>query len=119
MTGHWSAKGTGISPRLPWLRALDSATLVDTSGPLTAETVPAGTLVPRGPDLWPWPAHGGDDRVFVGTNSTLVASVRLGHGAYVDAGSFADHDVPAGAIAVGRTRQRNIEGWAARRQVWP
>ena len=44
---------TGISPRLPWLRALDSATLVDTSGPLTSETVPAGTLVPRGPDLLP------------------------------------------------------------------
>jgi bifunctional UDP-N-acetylglucosamine pyrophosphorylase / glucosamine-1-phosphate N-acetyltransferase len=59
------------------------------------------------------------DRVFVGTNSTLVASVRLGHGAYIGAGSFVDHDVPAGAIAVGRTRQRNIEGWAARRQVRP
>ena len=42
-----------LRPRLPWLRALDSATLVDTSGPLTSETVPAGTLVPRGPDLLP------------------------------------------------------------------
>lgn len=57
------------------------------------------------------------DRVFVGTNSTLVAPVRLGDGAYVGAGSFVDHDVPPGALAVGRSRQRNIEGWAARRPM--
>ncbi len=59
------------------------------------------------------------DRVFVGTNSTLVAPVRLGDGCYVGAGSFVDHDVPAGALAVGRSRQRNIEGWAARRPLQP
>jgi bifunctional UDP-N-acetylglucosamine pyrophosphorylase/glucosamine-1-phosphate N-acetyltransferase len=57
------------------------------------------------------------DRVFVGTNTTLVAPVRLGDGCYVGAGSFVDHDVPAGALAVGRSRQRNIEGWAARRPL--
>ncbi len=57
------------------------------------------------------------DRVFVGTNATLVAPVRLGDGCYVGAGSFVDHDVPAGALAVGRSRQRNIEGWAARRPL--
>jgi bifunctional UDP-N-acetylglucosamine pyrophosphorylase/glucosamine-1-phosphate N-acetyltransferase len=57
------------------------------------------------------------NRVFVGTNSTLVAPVRLGDGCYVGAGSFVDHDVPAGALAVGRSRQRNIEGWAARRPM--
>jgi bifunctional UDP-N-acetylglucosamine pyrophosphorylase / glucosamine-1-phosphate N-acetyltransferase len=55
------------------------------------------------------------DRVFVGTNATLVAPVRLGDGCYVGAGSFVDSDVPAGALAVGRSRQRNIEGWAAQR----
>jgi bifunctional UDP-N-acetylglucosamine pyrophosphorylase / glucosamine-1-phosphate N-acetyltransferase len=59
------------------------------------------------------------DRVFVGTNTTLVAPVRLGDGSYVGAGSFVDHDVPAGALAVGRSRQRNIEGWAARRPLQP
>ena len=59
------------------------------------------------------------DRVFVGTNTTLVAPVRLGDGSYVGAGSFIDHDVPAGALAVGRSRQRNIEGWAARRPLQP
>jgi bifunctional UDP-N-acetylglucosamine pyrophosphorylase/glucosamine-1-phosphate N-acetyltransferase len=57
------------------------------------------------------------NRVFVGTNSTLVAPVRLGDGCYVGAGPFVDHDVPAGALAVGRSRQRNIEGWAARRPM--
>jgi bifunctional UDP-N-acetylglucosamine pyrophosphorylase / glucosamine-1-phosphate N-acetyltransferase len=55
------------------------------------------------------------NRVFVGTNATLVAPVRLGDGCYVGAGSFIDEDVPAGALAVGRSRQRNVEGWAARR----
>jgi bifunctional UDP-N-acetylglucosamine pyrophosphorylase/glucosamine-1-phosphate N-acetyltransferase len=55
------------------------------------------------------------DRVFVGTNATLVAPVSIGEGAYIGAGSFVDHDVPPGALAVGRSRQRNIEGWAARR----
>jgi bifunctional UDP-N-acetylglucosamine pyrophosphorylase/glucosamine-1-phosphate N-acetyltransferase len=59
------------------------------------------------------------DRVFVGTNATLVAPVRLGDGSYIGAGSFVDHDVPAGALAVGRSRQRNIEGWAARRPLQP
>ncbi|MGD0196064.1 MAG: bifunctional UDP-N-acetylglucosamine diphosphorylase/glucosamine-1-phosphate N-acetyltransferase GlmU [Candidatus Dormibacteria bacterium] len=57
------------------------------------------------------------NRVFVGTNSTLVAPVRLGDGCYVGAGSFVDHDVPPGALAVGRSRQRNIEGWATRRPM--
>jgi len=56
------------------------------------------------------------DRVFVGTNATLVAPVRLGDGAYVAAGSFIDSDVPADALAVGRTKQRNVERWSARRR---
>ena len=59
------------------------------------------------------------DHVFVGTNSTLVAPVTLGDGCYVGAGSFVDQDVPAGALAIGRTRQRNIEGWTSRRAVRP
>jgi bifunctional UDP-N-acetylglucosamine pyrophosphorylase/glucosamine-1-phosphate N-acetyltransferase len=59
------------------------------------------------------------DRVFVGTNSTLVAPVRLGDGSYIGAGSFVDQDVPPGALAVGRSRQRNIEGWTSRRPLQP
>lgn len=56
-----------------------------------------------------------EDGVFVGTNATLVAPVRLGAGSYIAAGSFIDTDVPPGALAVGRTRQSNVEGWVARR----
>jgi bifunctional UDP-N-acetylglucosamine pyrophosphorylase/glucosamine-1-phosphate N-acetyltransferase len=59
------------------------------------------------------------DRVFVGSNTTLVAPVAIGDGAYIGAASFVDEDVPAGALAVGRSRQRTIEGWAARRSATP
>ena len=55
-----------------------------------------------------------EDGAFVGTNSSLVAPVRVGRGAYVAAGSTVTRDVPAGALAVGRARQRNIEGWRDR-----
>ena len=56
------------------------------------------------------------DGVFVGSNSTLVAPVRLGEGSYVAAGSVVTSDVPPGALAVGRARQRNVAGWVARRR---
>ncbi|WP_120997127.1 bifunctional UDP-N-acetylglucosamine diphosphorylase/glucosamine-1-phosphate N-acetyltransferase GlmU [Stutzerimonas urumqiensis] len=52
----------------------------------------------------------GED-VFVGSNSALVAPVTLGAGATTAAGSVITGDVPAGNLAVGRARQRNIEGW--------
>jgi bifunctional UDP-N-acetylglucosamine pyrophosphorylase/glucosamine-1-phosphate N-acetyltransferase len=55
-----------------------------------------------------------EDGAFVGTNSSLVAPVRIGRGAYVAAGSTVTRDVPDGALAVGRERQRNIEGWRDR-----
>jgi bifunctional UDP-N-acetylglucosamine pyrophosphorylase/glucosamine-1-phosphate N-acetyltransferase len=56
-----------------------------------------------------------EDGVFVGTNSTLVAPLTIHRNAYVAAGSLVTEDVPEGALAVGRARQRNVEGWAARR----
>ena len=43
----------------------------------------------------------------------LVAPVTIGDGAYTAAGSVITEDVPPGALAVGRARQRNIEGWVA------
>jgi bifunctional UDP-N-acetylglucosamine pyrophosphorylase/glucosamine-1-phosphate N-acetyltransferase len=58
-----------------------------------------------------------DAGAFIGSNSTLVAPVTVGAGAYVAAGSAITEDVPAGALALGRSRQVNKEGWAeARRQ---
>jgi bifunctional UDP-N-acetylglucosamine pyrophosphorylase / glucosamine-1-phosphate N-acetyltransferase len=53
---------------------------------------------------------------FVSVDTMLVAPVSLGDGAYTGAGSVITHDVPAGALGVGRARQRNIEGYADRRK---
>jgi bifunctional UDP-N-acetylglucosamine pyrophosphorylase/glucosamine-1-phosphate N-acetyltransferase len=55
------------------------------------------------------------DGVRVGSDTMLVAPVEVGDGAYTAAGSVITSDVPAGALGVGRARQRNIAGWAARR----
>ena len=52
------------------------------------------------------------DGVFVGSNSTLVAPLLVGAGAYVAAGSVITQDVPADALALGRARQANKEGRA-------
>jgi bifunctional UDP-N-acetylglucosamine pyrophosphorylase / glucosamine-1-phosphate N-acetyltransferase len=52
------------------------------------------------------------DRVFVGSDSTLVAPVKLGRGSYVAAGSCITEDVPDDALALGRARQSVKEGWA-------
>lgn len=51
--------------------------------------------------------------VRVGSDSMLVAPVTIGDGAYTGAGSVITDDVPAGALALGRARQRNIDGWVA------
>ena len=47
----------------------------------------------------------------IGSDTMLVAPVTVGDGAYTAAGSVITEDVPAGAMAVGRARQRNIPGW--------
>ena len=55
-------------------------------------------------------------RVFIGSDSALVAPVRIGDGAYVAAGSVITDNVPADALAVARGRQANKPGWAAARR---
>ena len=55
------------------------------------------------------------DGVFVGSNTTLVAPLRVGERAYIGAGSVITGDVPPGALAISRAQQRNVEGWVARR----
>ncbi len=49
---------------------------------------------------------------FIGSNSSLVAPVTVAAGGYVGSGTVVTKDVPSGALAVGRARQTNIEGWA-------
>jgi bifunctional UDP-N-acetylglucosamine pyrophosphorylase / glucosamine-1-phosphate N-acetyltransferase len=57
------------------------------------------------------------DGVFVGSDSTLVAPVRLGKGAYVGAGSCITDDVPEDSLAIGRARQLVKEGWAREKRL--
>lgn len=52
-----------------------------------------------------------EDGVFIGSDATLVAPVKIGRGAYVAAASCITEDVPAGALALGRARQSVKEGW--------
>jgi bifunctional UDP-N-acetylglucosamine pyrophosphorylase/glucosamine-1-phosphate N-acetyltransferase len=55
------------------------------------------------------------DRAFVGTNTSLVAPLVVGEGAYIGSGSVITKDVPPGALAVERSQQIVKDGWAARR----
>ena len=57
-----------------------------------------------------------EDGVFVGSDTTLVAPVRLGKGSYVGAASCITEDVPADALAVARGQQVNKEGWATEKR---
>ncbi|MEJ5912826.1 bifunctional UDP-N-acetylglucosamine diphosphorylase/glucosamine-1-phosphate N-acetyltransferase GlmU [Pseudokineococcus sp. 1T1Z-3] len=57
------------------------------------------------------------DHVRIGSDTMLVAPVEIGDGAYTAAGSVIDADVPPGAIAVARARQRVVEGWVERRRA--
>jgi len=54
--------------------------------------------------------------VFIGSDTALVAPVRVGRGAYVAAGSTITENVPADALAIARGRQANKPGWAATRR---
>ena len=56
-----------------------------------------------------------EDGAFIGSDTQLVAPVRIGEGAYVAAGSSIVEDVPAGALAVTRGRQINKEGWVEKK----
>jgi bifunctional UDP-N-acetylglucosamine pyrophosphorylase/glucosamine-1-phosphate N-acetyltransferase len=55
----------------------------------------------------------GED-VFIGSDTALVAPVKVGARAYTAAGSVITRDVPEGALAIARGRQTEIEGWADR-----
>jgi bifunctional UDP-N-acetylglucosamine pyrophosphorylase/glucosamine-1-phosphate N-acetyltransferase len=55
--------------------------------------------------------------VFVGSDSTLVAPLTVEDGAYIGAGSCITKNVPANALAIGRSRQVTKEGWATARRA--
>ena len=57
-----------------------------------------------------------EDGAFIGSDTQLVAPVRVGRGAYVAAGSTITEDVPPQALAISRSRQVNKEGWVAKKK---
>jgi bifunctional UDP-N-acetylglucosamine pyrophosphorylase/glucosamine-1-phosphate N-acetyltransferase len=57
-----------------------------------------------------------EDNVFIGSDTQLVAPVKINRDAYVGAGSTITKEVPEGSLAISRTPQKNIEDWAKRRR---
>jgi bifunctional UDP-N-acetylglucosamine pyrophosphorylase/glucosamine-1-phosphate N-acetyltransferase len=60
-----------------------------------------------------------EDGAFIGSDSQLIAPVRIGKGAYVAAGSSITSDVPDGALGIARSRQTNVPDWVERRKSQP
>jgi bifunctional UDP-N-acetylglucosamine pyrophosphorylase/glucosamine-1-phosphate N-acetyltransferase len=56
-----------------------------------------------------------EDGVFVGSNTALVAPVKLGKGSSVGAGTTVTKDVPPHALAVSRARQKSIKNWVIKK----
>ena len=77
-----------------------------------ASNIGAGTIAVNYDGYGKWRTVVGAE-AFVGSNSSLVAPVRIGRGANVTAGSVITADVPAGAVAFGRARQVTKKGRAA------
>jgi bifunctional UDP-N-acetylglucosamine pyrophosphorylase/glucosamine-1-phosphate N-acetyltransferase len=76
----------------------------------------AGTITCNYDGVGKYPTTIGN-RVFIGSDTALVAPVRIGDGAYVAAGSIITENVPADALAIARGRQANKPGWAAARRA--
>nr|WP_294973959.1 bifunctional UDP-N-acetylglucosamine diphosphorylase/glucosamine-1-phosphate N-acetyltransferase GlmU [uncultured Pseudomonas sp.] len=70
----------------------------------------AGTITCNYDGANKWRTSIGED-VFIGSNNSLVAPVDIGAGATTGAGSTITTEVPSGTLAVGRAKQRVIEGW--------
>jgi bifunctional UDP-N-acetylglucosamine pyrophosphorylase/glucosamine-1-phosphate N-acetyltransferase len=75
----------------------------------------AGTITCNYDGFHKYPTTIGN-RVFIGSDSTLVAPLRVGDGAYVAAGSTITENVPPDALGIARGRQANKPGWAAKKR---
>lgn len=58
-----------------------------------------------------------EDNVFIGSDTQLVAPVKIGKDAYIGAGSTITKDVPPESLGISRTPQKNIEGWARKKKL--
>ncbi len=99
----------GEGAKVPHLTYLGDATV----GPKT--NIGAGTITCNYDGFQKHPTHIGKG-VFIGSDSVLVAPVRIGDGAYVAAGSTITENVPAHSLGIARGRQVNKPRWAARKR---
>jgi bifunctional UDP-N-acetylglucosamine pyrophosphorylase/glucosamine-1-phosphate N-acetyltransferase len=75
----------------------------------------AGTIICNYDGFHKYPTTVGN-HVFVGSDSVLIAPVKVGDGAYIAAGSAITHNVPADALGIARSRQVNKSGWAGKKR---
>jgi len=75
----------------------------------------AGTITCNYDGFHKYPTTIGN-KVFIGSDSALVAPVRIGDGAYIAAGSTITENVPADGLGIARGRQVNKSGWAAKKR---
>jgi bifunctional UDP-N-acetylglucosamine pyrophosphorylase/glucosamine-1-phosphate N-acetyltransferase len=99
----------GEGTKVPHLTYLGDAHV----GPKT--NIGAGTIICNYDGFRKYPTTIGKG-VFIGSNSTLVAPVRIGDGAYVAAGSAITENVPPDALGIARGRQVNKPRWASRKR---
>jgi hypothetical protein len=59
-----------------------------------------------------------EDEVFIGSDTQLVAPVKVGRGSVIAAGTTITQDVPPNSLAISRTVQVNRVGWASKRLAW-
>jgi bifunctional UDP-N-acetylglucosamine pyrophosphorylase/glucosamine-1-phosphate N-acetyltransferase len=99
----------GEGTKVPHLTYLGDAKV----GPKT--NIGAGTITCNYDGFHKHPTNIGRG-VFIGSDSVLVAPVRIGDGAYVAAGSVITDNVPADGLGIGRGRQVNKPGWASKKR---
>jgi bifunctional UDP-N-acetylglucosamine pyrophosphorylase/glucosamine-1-phosphate N-acetyltransferase len=99
----------GDDTKVPHLSYVGDATIGERSN------IGAGTIVVNYDGQDKHRTTVGDD-ARVGSNNSLVAPVSVGDRAYTAAGSAITEDVPDGALAVAREKQKNIDGWVARKR---
>src|SRR6266704_465338 len=82
---------------------------------LKKSNIGAGTITCNYDGFHKYPTTIGN-KVFIGSDSALVAPVRIGDGAYIAAGSTITEHVPADGLGIARGRQVNKPGWAAKKR---
>jgi bifunctional UDP-N-acetylglucosamine pyrophosphorylase/glucosamine-1-phosphate N-acetyltransferase len=81
----------------------------------TKSNIGAGTITCNYDGFHKYPTSVGN-KVFIGSDTALVAPVRVGDGAYIAAGSTITENVPSDGLGIARGRQVNKPGWAARKR---